>query len=196
MNKSEFKRHIKPEPPGCAALSLAIRVGRHPKCCGDLNGKGAMGVTKLRKRLARLLRLQDDNPHRHQRTQTCHNLVNRLALREHGWSERNVCQVLEVAKRDLSELRLDQWKHDFVSDMKFAGRWLRSRKGIQSPEIKPTNCPVAPNNAEAVEAIREYWTQFWRKVEESKRPSTTVRRLLRPPGPFRRPSNSTNKPPA
>ena len=167
---------------------------RHPKRCGDLSGKGAMGVTKLRKRVARLyelkcclmLRLQDDNPRKDQQTHTCHNLINRLALREHGWSVRNVCQALEVAKRDLSELeqktrkaRIDQWKRDFVSDLKFAGRWLRGRKGMPSPQIKPTNGPVACGNDEAVEAIRDYWTHFWRKVEEtSPDPDTIAARLI------------------
>ena len=141
---------------------------------------GDMGVHKARKKVARLYELkrvlqflEQAHPNSAQLRVAATSLLSKLKLGEEGWSLRVVVQRIQEAKdalktqaEALRRWRLSCWKTRMHTDPKYVGRWLKSRKSTVGVEIQTCAGRSCLSDQEAVDAISDYWLDFWQTVEQ------------------------------
>ena len=147
-----------------------------------------MKLVKSRKRVARLYELirltkvqisMSEHPERTQNAAARDNLLRRLRLTSQP-SLRELLSLLRSAKAELQEMetkvreeRLSGWRHLFSSDLKFAGKWLRSSQATTGIQIKDDE-GLSRSPQEAVGKIHRYWDQFWQQLKAETPPTEQI----------------------
>ena len=140
----------------------------HPIC-----QKGDMNLTKLRKRVARLheiTRLLCKPVKTKEAQEAIQALSSKLRLPGKLLRLHEIQAALHVSKDELftvekqtREDRLRNWRQKFAHDVKFAGRWIKTRNSQVGIMVQTTNGPTA--SPQKAEVITQFWDDFWKKAQ-------------------------------
>ena len=91
-------------------------------------------------------------------------------------------EALQIRPKTQRELRLTEWKRRMNSDLKFVGRWLKSRKSVVGVEMLTRH----GEGCDSKQAIADYWEDIgrifgkrWRtRVRPSRRSLSTFSWIL------------------
>jgi len=73
--------------------------------------------------------------------------------------------------------RLSGWRQQFNSDVKFAGKWLKSSGSTMGIQIKDGD-GTSRSPQEAAEKIHKYWDQFWQQLKAETPPTEQITEQL------------------
>ncbi|CAL1150160.1 unnamed protein product, partial [Cladocopium goreaui] len=168
------------------------RKERNTKRCNAKVNETDMKLVKCRKRVARiyeLIRLTKEQVSGSelsagsQHVAARANLVRRLRL-ESQPPLREQLSLLRRAKAELQAMetqgrddRLSGWRQQFNSDVKFAGKWLKSSGSTMGIQIKDGD-GTSRSPQEAAEKIHKYWDQFWQQLKAETPPTEQITEQL------------------
>ena len=184
-------RHVAVSRLQCASVKGGVPrhcVRQKARGC-QLEKTGCMRLAKLRKRVARLYELRRSLLALHNCSvvadearvlSTIRSLQRRLRLSNEDLGLGRLESLLAVAKTELVDAdrrirseRLVAWKSKLQSDMKFAGKWLKSRQSVSHVSIT-TSHGDCDTNEDAVDAIVAWWKNFWDKLERTSPDDDTI----------------------